>query len=63
MISLLHVDHVRERGNAVPDAQPSEDFQTRALLRARRSEKGRPGVLAWIAGLSLHAALALLLVI
>jgi hypothetical protein len=63
MISLLRGDHVRERGNAVSDAQPSEDFQKRALLRARRSEKGRPGVLAWLAGLSLHAALALLLVI
>jgi hypothetical protein len=63
MISLPASDHVRERGNAVSDAEPSEGCQQRALLRACRSEKGRPGVLAWLAGLSIHAALVVLLVI
>ena len=45
------------------DAQPSEGFQKGARARARCSEKGRPGVLAWLAGLSIHAALVVLLVI
>jgi hypothetical protein len=63
MISLPASEHVRERGNAVSDAQPSEGFQKGALARARCSEKGRPGVLAWLAGLSIHAALVVLLVI
>jgi hypothetical protein len=63
MISFPAGDHVRERGNAVSEAEPSEGCQQRALLRARRSEKGRPGVLAWLAGLSIHAALVVLLVI
>ena len=69
MISLPASDQVRERGNAVSDAEPSEgfepsqSFETRALARARCSEKGRPGVLAWLAGLSIHVALVVLLVI
>jgi hypothetical protein len=63
MIRLPGSDHVRERGNAVSDAQPSEGYRNRALLRARCSEKGQPGVLAWLAGLSIHAALVVLLVI
>jgi hypothetical protein len=39
------------------------DFHRQALRRARRSERGHPGVLAWLAGLSIHCALVLLLVV
>jgi hypothetical protein len=53
---------VRTRRNVVSDAQTSDGYHRRALSRARRSEKGRPGVLAWLAGLSIHLALAVLLV-
>lgn len=45
------------------DARPSDDYHQRALSRARRSESGRPGLLAWLAGLSIHLALVVLLVI
>jgi hypothetical protein len=38
-------------------------FHGRALRRARRSDRGRPGVLAWLAGLSVHCAIVLLLVV
>ncbi len=38
-------------------------FHGRALRRAHRSEGGRPGVLAWLAGLSVHCAIVLLLVV
>ena len=42
---------------------PAADFHGRALRRARRSERGRPGVLAWLAGLCVHFAVVLLLVV
>lgn len=38
-------------------------FHDRAWRRARRGQKGRPGVLAWFAGLGVHAAVAFLLVL
>jgi hypothetical protein len=49
----------------VSEENPTADsaFYRRALRRARRSERGRPGVLAWLAGLSIHCALVLLLVV
>ena len=45
-------------------ARDSEEgaFHERARRRAQRAEKGRPGVLAWFAGLGIHAAVVLLLV-
>jgi len=39
-----------------------ETFYERAYRRTRRGDKGRPGVLAWFAGLGIHAAVAALLV-
>jgi hypothetical protein len=47
----------RRRGASDEDA-----FHDRAWRRAQRAEKGRPGVLAWFAGLGIHAAVVLLLV-
>jgi hypothetical protein len=41
----------------------SEDFHDRAYRRARRGDQGRPAVLAWLVGLGIHLALAVLLVI
>ncbi len=38
-------------------------FHGRALRRARRSDRGRPALLAWLAGLSVHCALILLLIV
>jgi len=63
MIGLPDGDDVRTRRSAVSDARPSDDYHQRALSRARRSESGRPGLLAWLAGLSIHLALVVLLVI
>jgi hypothetical protein len=37
-------------------------FHKGALRRARQRDCGRPGVLAWLAGLSVHCAVVLLLV-
>ncbi len=53
------------REQNVSEAKPSADcaFHGRALRRARRSDRGRPGVLAWLAGLSVHCAVVLLLVV
>ena len=47
------------------EAQPTADasFNDRALRRAHQSERGRPGVLAWLAGLAVHCAVVLLLVV
>jgi hypothetical protein len=38
-------------------------FHERARQRARRADQGRPGVLAWLAGIGIHATLAVLLVL
>jgi hypothetical protein len=43
-------------------ADDHDTFHDRAYPRARRGERGRPGVLAWFAGLGIHAAVAYLLV-
>jgi hypothetical protein len=53
------------RGQTVSEAKPSADsaFHGRALRRARQSDRGRPGVLAWLAGLIVHCAVVLLLVV
>jgi hypothetical protein len=47
----------------VPDATPTADsgFHGRALRRARRTDQGRPGALAWLTGLAIHFAVVLLL--
>ncbi len=52
------------RGLKVTEATTTAtDFHGRALRRARRNDRGRPGVLAWLAGLSVHFAVVLLLVV
>jgi hypothetical protein len=53
------------RGSNVSEAKPTADsaFHGRALRRARQSDRGRPGVLAWLAGLCVHGAVVLLLVV
>jgi hypothetical protein len=53
------------RGNTVSEASSTTDFafHDRALRRARRSDRGRPGVFAWLAGLTIHCAIVLLLVV
>jgi hypothetical protein len=53
------------RGSAVSEANPTAEsaFFGRALHRARRGDRGRPGLLAWLAGLSVHCALVLLLIV
>jgi hypothetical protein len=53
------------RGSNVSEAKSTADssFHGRALRRARQSDRGRPGVLAWLAGLSVHCAVVLLLVV
>jgi hypothetical protein len=38
-------------------------FQEGAYRRVRRRDSGRPGVLAWFAGLGIHAAVAALLIL
>jgi hypothetical protein len=49
----------------VSEASPTAEsaFHGRALRRARRSDRGRPGLLAWLAGLTVHCALVLLLIV
>jgi hypothetical protein len=48
----------------MPVARDSDEsaFHERARRRAQRAGKGRPSVLAWFAGLGIHAAVVLLLV-
>jgi hypothetical protein len=45
------------------EASDDATCQDRALRRVQRSDKGRPGLLAWLAGLGIHAAVAFLLVL
>jgi hypothetical protein len=49
----------------VSEASPTTESAShgRALRRARRSDRGRPGLLAWLAGLGIHCALVLLLIV
>ena len=53
------------RGSDVSEAEPAADSSShaQALRRALQNEHGRPGVLAWLAGLGLHCAVVLLLVV
>ena len=64
MISRHAPNDVHQWSSQVADALPTADsgFHGRALRRARRSDKGRPGVLAWLAGLGIHCAVVFLLV-
>jgi hypothetical protein len=63
MVRIMRASGPRRMQVHRREASDEAAFPDRALGRVRRGDKGRPGVLAWFAGLGIHAAVAFLLVL
>jgi hypothetical protein len=63
MVRIMRASEPRRMQVRRREASDEAAFPERARGRVRQGDKGRPGVLAWLAGLGVHAAVAFLLVL